>query len=170
MFFFAAVFRMDRRFGSVGKQTLRNKAGKQTKRAYNAGPQPARTRKRQGNVHTEKADDKGRNHKNQRNNGQSLHNDVQVVWDNRSERIHHPRKNVAVGVGHFDSLPVVYGDVFEPIFVFFVQIERAGFAYFFEQNLIAFKRSRKKNNRFLKVQNQNKFFFDIIKWGSALLL
>ena len=78
---------------------------------------------RQHYVHAEEARHRARQADDDRERGEGFHHAVEVVRDDRSERVHHARKNFCGDGGHLNGLLVFGEHVFEQVLIVFVIIE-----------------------------------------------
>lgn len=111
-----------------------------------------RVLERQRNVHAIDAGHERRKHEDDGDAGEELHDDADVVGDDRGKGVHHAAEDVAVDVGHLDGLLVVDDDVLQEVLVVLGHLEHAGSLEAFHDQFVGADGGCEVNETLLKVQ------------------
>src|SRR5215204_4976686 len=78
---------------------------------------------RQLNIHTKESSHYRRHIDNDRDGGQTLHDTIQIIRNNRSEGIHHTRKDLSIDAGHLNGLLVFSEHIFKQFLIVLIIVE-----------------------------------------------
>ena len=114
-------------------------------------------RNRQADIHAVKAGDDGGHHQNHRDRRQKLHHHIEIIGDDRCERIHHLAQDVAGDLAHRSRLTILREHVVEQIFVLAAQLQEFPLAKSLQDRFVLAQGNRKVDQALLISQQLQDF-------------
>ena len=121
-----------------------------------------------GGVHTVEAEDHGRDGHDDGDDGQAPHDDVQIVRDDRPERLDHRGDDPRIDIAHLDRLPHLDQDVLEEVLVLVIELDRAPAQELLDRDLIGLEGGGEVHEGLLELEHLDQLL--VLHRAAELLL